>query len=92
MIERLEVKEYSYTITEGLVKLIADTAHLMSIVPRVLDSAALEKGVTLEIYEMDRELHARLLNYGEVVADELDIASESFWAVIGRVKYVINLV
>lgn len=72
--------------------IVLDAESQKSISPRVLASEEIERGLELELYEMDGEIGARLLVNGEVVLDEENEGDDPLNFMTGDTRYVIHLV
>lgn len=86
---RIDVKEYRWEVPMDIV---LDAESQKSISPRVLASEEIERGLELELYEMDGEIGARLLVNGEVVLDEENEGDDPLNFMTGDTRYVIHLV
>lgn len=86
---RIDVKEYRWEVPMDIV---LDAESQKSISPRVLASEEIERGLELELYEMDGEIGARLLVNGEVVLDEENDGDDPLNFMTEDTRYVIHLV
>jgi len=87
--QRIDLKEYLYKLPMDAV---LEAEKRKSISPRVLDSDEIERGMELELYEMDGEVWTRIVIEGAVILDEANEDEDPLNFIAGDTRYVIHLV